>query len=69
MPKDNRPTLTGDAQADGLLRREAARRASVSGSGASPPALEATLASISSEVMAEAVERLRRGPKPERRPE
>lgn len=65
MPKENRPALTGDAQADGLLRREAARQASLSGSGASPPALEATLASISSEVMAEAVERLRRKAKPE----
>ncbi len=56
--------LTGEAWADDLLRREAVRQASASGTGASPPALEATLASISAEVTAEAVERLSHAPKP-----
>lgn len=52
--------LTGEARTDHLLRREAARRASASGGGGSPPAVEATLASISAEVTAEAIERLER---------
>ena len=56
--------LTGEAQTDYLLRREAARRVSTSGTGGSPPAVEATLASISAEVTAEAVERLERAAMP-----
>ena len=56
--------LTGEAQTNDLLRREAVRQASASGTGGSPPALEATLASISAEVTAEAIERLSRAPKP-----
>lgn len=56
--------LTGEAQTDYLLRREAARRASTSGTGGSPPAVEATLAGISAEVTAEAVERLERAAMP-----
>ena len=50
--------LTGEAQTTDLLRREAVRQASASGTGGSLPALEATLASISAEVTAEAIERL-----------
>ena len=60
MDKEHDQGLTGEAQTSYLLRREAAYRASASGSGSSPPAVEATLASISAEVMAEAVERLNR---------
>lgn len=56
--------LTGQAQTDHLLRHEAARRVSTSGTGGSPPAVEATLASISAEVTAEAVERLERAAMP-----
>ena len=56
--------LTGEAQTDHLLRREAARRASTAGTGGSPPAVEATLASISAEVTAEAAERLERAAMP-----
>lgn len=62
MGREDRPGLTGEAQTRDLLRREAAaaHQASASGSsaGSSPPALEATLASISAEVTAEAIERL-----------
>ena len=60
MSKQDRPGLTGDAQTRDLLRREAARQVTDSGSsaGGSPPALEATLASISAEVTTEAIERL-----------
>lgn len=62
MDNRDRPGLTGDAQTRDLLRREVARQASTSGSsaGGSPPVLEATLASISAEVTAEAIERLKR---------
>ncbi len=65
MSEENGPGLIGEAQSDYLLRREAVRRAAASNTGGSPPALEATLASISAEVTAEAVERLRHasGPK------
>ena len=70
MDKEHDQGLTGEAQTSYLLRREAAYRASASGSGSSPPAVEATLASISAEVMAEAVERLNRAamPKGPKRP-
>ena len=47
--------------------REAARRASTSGTAGSPPAMEATLASISAEVTAEAIERLERAAMPKAR--
>ena len=60
MAKINQPTPGGDVQADALLRRDAARQASTAGLQTSPPALEATLATISAEVMAEALERLQR---------
>lgn len=58
MAEDKGRHLTGEAQTNYLLRREAARRASTPSTGSSPPAMEATLASISAEVTAEAVERL-----------
>ena len=54
------PGGTRSTQANDLLRRDAARQASNSSSRTSSPALEATLAIISAEVMAEAVERLHR---------
>jgi hypothetical protein len=62
MGKEDRPGLSADSQTHDRLRREAARQASASGSsaGGSPPALEVTLASISAEVTAEAIERLNR---------
>lgn len=58
--KEDRPGLTGEAQTKDLLRREAARQASTAGTGGSAPAMEATLASISAEVTAEAIERRNR---------
>jgi hypothetical protein len=64
MAKEDDPRPAGGAQANGLLRREAVHQASATGTGDSSPALEATLASISAEVTAEAVERLSRAPKP-----
>ena len=64
MGKEVGPALTGDAQSDDLLRREAARQASTSSARRSPEALESTLASISAEVTAEAIERLNREAKP-----
>ena len=60
MSQDAGPGLTGDAQSRELRRRESVRQDSASGARSSPPALESTLASISAEVTAEAVERLRR---------
>jgi hypothetical protein len=57
MDNDQGPPEAGEARTAQLLRQEAARRAASPGSGASPTALEATLASISDEVTAEAVER------------
>jgi hypothetical protein len=47
----------GEARTAQLLRQEAARRATSPNSGSSPAALEATLAGISDEVTAEAIER------------
>ena len=43
-----------------VLRQEAARRAATAGTGGSAPALESTLATISAEVTAEAIERMER---------
>ena len=60
MAKSDQPTLGGDVQVHDLLRREAARQASAASLQTSPPAVEVTLATISAEVMAEALERLRR---------
>ena len=63
MSENESQNLVGDtpaAQASELLRREAARVASNSSLRTSPPAVEATLASISAEVTAEALERLQR---------
>lgn len=50
----------GEPNTSYLLRREAIRRAAFPAAGCSPPALEATLAGISAEVTAEAVERMSR---------
>jgi hypothetical protein len=58
MGKEDRPALTGDAQTNDLRRYEAVHHASASGISGSPQALETTLASISTEVTAEALERL-----------
>ena len=61
MGKEDRSGLGTNAQTHDLLKREAAHRASASSSdvGGSPPAaLESTLASISAEVTADAIERL-----------
>ena len=63
MSSNERQNLTSDtkaAQAEDLLRREAAQRVSNSSLRTSPPTLEATLADISAEVMVEALERLQR---------
>jgi hypothetical protein len=60
--KDGRE-LTGEAQTNLLLRREALRRASASNANGSPTAVEATLASISAEVMEEAIARRSKPPK------
>jgi hypothetical protein len=57
MDNDQGPPEAGEARTSQLLRQEAARRAASPGSGASPTALEATLAGISDEVTAEAMER------------
>jgi hypothetical protein len=56
---DMPPKLTGAELSDYLTRHEDARRAA-SASRGSPAALEDTLASISDEVTAEAIERRRR---------
>lgn len=66
LRKEDRPALAGEAQTRDLLRREAVRQASAAGTGGSPPAMEATLASISAEVTAEAVERRNRSEQTER---
>ena len=64
MSKNERQDLTDATpapQANDMLRREAAaHHASNPGLRTSPPAVEATLATISAEVMAEALERLHR---------
>jgi len=60
MGEEEGRNSTGKAQANSLIQREAAHRASAPRTGASPSAVEATLASISAEVMAEAGERLNR---------
>lgn len=60
LRKEDRPALAGEAQTRDLLRREAVRQASTAGTGGSSPEMEATLASISAEVTAEAVERRNR---------
>ncbi len=53
-----------DARAAYAARREAFRRAASPGRDASPQAVEATLASISEEVTADAIERRRDKGKP-----
>jgi len=70
MGEEDGRSPTGEPQTSVLLQREAVRVASASRAGASPSAVEATLASISAEVTAEAIERLNRnaipkGPKPQ----
>ena len=60
--KDGRE-LTGEARTILLLRREALRRQSASNANGSPPAMKATLASISAEVMEEAIARRSKPPK------
>ncbi len=60
MGEEGGRSPTGKAHTNSLLQREAAHRASVSRTGASPSAVEATLTSISAEVTAEAMERLNR---------
>ncbi len=53
-----------EARTDDLLRREAVRRRSGANVATSPQAVEAALASISDEVMEEAVARLNRAAVP-----
>ena len=60
MGEEDGRSLTGKAQINSALQGREAHRASVSRTDASPSALEATLASISAEVTAEAMERLSR---------
>lgn len=65
MGNESNLGIAGEAETRLLLRREAVRRSASPGTGGSPSALEATLASISAEVTAEAIERKHRdGPKP-----
>jgi hypothetical protein len=63
MDKQDDRELIGEAQTNLLLRREALRRASASNANGSPQAVEATLASISAEVMEEAIARRNKSPK------
>ena len=60
--KDGRE-LTGEARTNLLVRREALRRQSASNANGSPSAVEATLASISAEVMEEAIARRSKPPR------
>jgi hypothetical protein len=62
---DDRANLVREARANYAARHEALRRAALPGKDGSPQAVEATLASISEEVTADAIERRRRGSKPE----
>jgi hypothetical protein len=57
MGKEDGRELAGEARTNFLLRREALRRATASNANGSPPAVEATLANISAEVMEEAIAR------------
>ena len=60
MGEENGRGRSGAGQTNYLLQREAVRLASASRTGGSPSAVEATLASISAEVTAEAMDRLNR---------
>ena len=55
--------LQEEARTALLLRREALRRQSAINANTSPPAIEATLASISAEVMEEAIARRSKSPR------
>jgi hypothetical protein len=60
MNNENRANRVSEARAAYAARREAFRQAAAPrGNSASPQAVEATLASISEEVTAEAIERKR----------
>ena len=63
MDENDSRALTGEAQTNLLLRREAVRRAAAANANGSPHAVEVTLASISAEVMAEAIARRTKPPK------
>jgi len=64
MDDESRGDLIREARAAYAARREAFRRAASPGRDASPQAVEATLASISEEVTADAIERRRDKGKP-----
>jgi hypothetical protein len=64
MDNENRGNQTRETKAAYEARREAFLRAASRGRDASPQAVEATLASISEEVTAEAIERRRDKGKP-----
>ncbi len=56
MPKDDKPDATFETFSARLIRREAKRRAALELSTATPAGLESTLARISAEVTACAVD-------------
>jgi hypothetical protein len=64
MDDESRTDQVREARAAYAARRAAFRRAASSGTDASPQAVEATLASISEEVTADAIERRRDKGKP-----